>query len=176
MACHHGRIFENSSAGLESVPFQLALSSHRHDTSYNPGQGNELLGAFFADGFVKSGEDGNYPHLQDEWQIQPTCEEDGSALKSELEHNTALEGKAEPSPLKQPHLGGLLKQELKKLGGFDRWMSKELGDVNESHVQSSSGTYRETVEAEDGVDDSSVSPQAHLDPYMLGPSVAGSAL
>ncbi|KAG5529472.1 hypothetical protein RHGRI_030006 [Rhododendron griersonianum] len=164
-------VFENSSAGLESVPFQPSLSSHRHDTtSFNPGDGNELLGAFFADGFVKQVEVRSYPHLQDEWQ--PTCSEDGSALKSELECNSTVEGKAEPSPLKQPHLDGVRKQELKKLDSFDKWMSKELGDVNESHVQSSSGTYWETVEAEDGVDDSSISPQEDLDPYMLGPSLS----
>lgn len=74
--------------------------------------------------------------------------------------------------MKQPHLDGVRKQELKKLDSFDKWMSKELGDVNESHVQSSSGTYWETVEAEDGVDDSSISPQEDLDPYMLGPSLS----
>lgn len=63
-------VFENSSAGLESVPFQPSLSSHRHDTkSFNPGDGNELLGAFFADGFVKQVEVRSYPHLQDEWQV-----------------------------------------------------------------------------------------------------------
>ncbi|KAI8536251.1 hypothetical protein RHMOL_Rhmol10G0241900 [Rhododendron molle] len=164
-------VFENSSAGLESVPFQPSLSSHRHDAmSFNPGDGNELLGAFFADGFAKQVEVRSYPHLQDEWQ--PTCAEDGSALKSELECNSTVEGKAEPSPLKQPHLDGVRKQELKKLDSFDKWMSKELGDVNESHVQSSSGTYWETVEAEDGVDDSSISPQEDLDPYMLGPSLS----
>ncbi|KAF7123642.1 hypothetical protein RHSIM_Rhsim12G0075800 [Rhododendron simsii] len=101
--------------------------------------------------------------------IQPTCAEDGSALISELECNSTVEGKAEPSPLKQPHLfDGLLKQELKELDSYDKWMSKELGDVNESHVQASSGNYWETVEAEDGVDDSSISPQADLDPYTRG--------
>ncbi|KAI8527524.1 hypothetical protein RHMOL_Rhmol12G0082500 [Rhododendron molle] len=94
------------------------------------------------------------------YQLQPMCTEDGSALISELECNSSVEGKAEPCPLKQPHLDGLLKQELKKLDSFDKWMSKELGDVNESHVQSSSGNYWETVEVEDGVDDSSISPQA----------------
>lgn len=63
-------VFENSSAGLESVPFQPSLSSHQHDTvSFNPGDGNELLGAFFADGFVKQVEVRSYPHLQDEWQV-----------------------------------------------------------------------------------------------------------
>ena len=92
-----------------------------------------------------------------------------SDLKSE-ESNLTEERKADNPPLKQPLLDGLLREGLKKLDSFDRWMSKELGDVNESHIQSSSGTYWEAVETEDGGDDSSIAPQ--LDPYMLGPSLS----
>ncbi|XP_052195636.1 calmodulin-binding transcription activator 3 isoform X2 [Diospyros lotus] len=92
-----------------------------------------------------------------------------SDLKSE-ESNLTEERKADNPPLKQPLLDGLLREGLKKLDSFDRWMSKELGDVNESHIQSSSGTYWEAVETEDGGDDSSIAPQ--LDTYMLGPSLS----
>ncbi|PSS26577.1 Calmodulin-binding transcription activator 3 like [Actinidia chinensis var. chinensis] len=115
--------------------------------------------------------DQNKHYTQTDFQMHLTYGE-GGAMKSELESNLTVEGKAEPSPLKQPLLDGLLKEGLKKLDSFDRWMSKELGDVNESHVQSSSGTYWETVEAEDGVDDSSIASQAHLGAYMLGPSLS----
>ncbi|GFY87427.1 signal responsive 1 [Actinidia rufa] len=116
--------------------------------------------------------DQNNYYTQTDFQMHLTYGEGGSAMKSELDSNLTVEEKDEPSPLKQPLLDGLLKEGLKKLDSFDRWMTKELGDVNESHLQSSSGTYWETVEAEDGVDDSSIASQAHLGAYMLGPSLS----
>ncbi|KAK9053415.1 hypothetical protein SSX86_030049 [Deinandra increscens subsp. villosa] len=77
-----------------------------------------------------------------------------------------------PGPLKPPFLEGFMKEGLKKLDSFDRWMSKELGDVKESQTQSTSGTYWEAVESENGVEDSIISPQVHLDSYILGPSLS----
>lgn len=61
---------------------------------------------------------------------------------------------------------------LKKLDSFNRWMSRELGDVSESHVQSSSEPYWDTVENESGIDYPNKSSQAHLDTYVLGPSLS----
>uniref|UniRef100_A0A5B6Z4F1 Putative calmodulin-binding transcription activator 3 n=1 Tax=Davidia involucrata TaxID=16924 RepID=A0A5B6Z4F1_DAVIN len=90
----------------------------------------------------------------------------------QIERNLTVEGKADYSALRQPLLGGFLKEGLKKLDSFDRWMSKELGDVNGPHKQSSSGVYWESVGSEDGVGDSSMAPQVHLDTYMLGPSLS----
>ncbi|KAI7731227.1 hypothetical protein M8C21_014804 [Ambrosia artemisiifolia] len=72
---------------------------------------------------------------------------------------------------KPPFLEGFVKEGLKKLDSFDRWMSKELGDVKESQTQSTSGTYWEAVESESGVD-SIISPQVHLDSFILGPSLS----
>ncbi|KAM7529279.1 hypothetical protein LguiB_032689 [Lonicera macranthoides] len=89
-----------------------------------------------------------------------------------VETNLAVEGKANHSALKTPLLGGFIKEGLKKLDSFDRWMCKELGDVKESQMQSSSGTYWDAVESEDGVDDSVISRQQQLDTYMLSPSLS----
>ncbi|XAR73390.1 hypothetical protein NMG60_11007343 [Bertholletia excelsa] len=96
----------------------------------------------------------------------------GTDLKLELECNPPAEAKADHPPLKQPVLDGLLKEGLKKLDSFDRWMSKELGDVSESCMQSSSATYWETVETEDGINNSSIASQVPLDTYLLGPSLS----
>ncbi|KAD7117535.1 hypothetical protein R6Q59_005849 [Mikania micrantha] len=74
--------------------------------------------------------------------------------------------------LKPPFLGEFMKEGLKKLDSFDRWMTKELGDVKESQTPSTSGTYWEAVESENGVDDPIISPQGHLDSYTLGPSLS----
>ncbi|XP_057495888.1 calmodulin-binding transcription activator 1-like isoform X2 [Actinidia eriantha] len=144
-------------------------SSHLIPGLHGEGHNVDLLNS--ADPRYENPSDQNKHYTQTDFQMHLTYGE-GGAMKSELESNLTVERKAEPSPLKQPLLDGLLKEGLKKLDSFDRWMSKELGDVNESHVQSSSGTYWETVEAEDGVDDSSIASQAHLGAYMLGPSLS----
>ncbi|KAM7513614.1 hypothetical protein LguiA_003197 [Lonicera macranthoides] len=98
-------------------------------------------------------------------QIQLRNVESGNSLKPESESNLTGE-KSNYSPLKPPLLSNFMNEGLKKLDSFDRWMSKELGDVNESKVQSSSGSYWEVVGSEDGIDDSSISPQVRLDTYM----------
>ncbi|KAL6993149.1 hypothetical protein U1Q18_011267 [Sarracenia purpurea var. burkii] len=109
---------------------------------------------------------------QNDLQIQLAYADCGSTLQSELEFYPTADGRTQYSPLKQPLLNGLQREGLKKLDSFDRWMSKELGDVNESHIQSSPGNYWETVESEDGVDDSSIAPGGHLDTYVLSPSLS----
>lgn len=122
--------------------------------------------------------DGQKGHpLQNDFQIQLLNVDHGCYQKSDSERNMITEGKSNySSALKQPLLDSSLTEEgLKKVDSFNRWMSKELGDVNESHMQSrlsSSAAYWDTVESENGVDESSISPQGHLDTYMLGPSLS----
>ncbi|CAK9163251.1 unnamed protein product [Ilex paraguariensis] len=100
-------------------------------------------------------------------------EESGYSLKLDLEKNyQSMESKTDYSALKQPLLDGVQREGLKKLDSFDRWMSKELGDVNQLHTQASSESYWDTVGSEDGVGDSSIAPQEHLDTYMLGLSLS----
>lgn len=94
----------------------------------------------------------------------------GNSVNPVWDGNQSLEGKAEHSALRQPLLDGVRKEGLKKLDSFDRWISKELGDVNESHIQSSSTNYWESVGNED--DDSNVTTPVHIDPYMMGPSLS----
>ncbi|PIN18925.1 hypothetical protein CDL12_08379 [Handroanthus impetiginosus] len=94
----------------------------------------------------------------------------GSTSKSESNVKLNVEDKTNHPALKQPLLGGVLREGLKKLDSFDRWMSKELGDV-ESTTQPTTGAYWETVGSDDG-DDSGISPQVTLDNYILGPSLS----
>ncbi|XP_058096807.1 calmodulin-binding transcription activator 3-like isoform X2 [Magnolia sinica] len=61
---------------------------------------------------------------------------------------------------------------LKKFDSFSRWMSKELGEVADANVQSSSAVYWDTIESGNVVEDSSMSPQEQLDSYMLSPSLS----
>ncbi|XVF15198.1 hypothetical protein REPUB_Repub09cG0129600 [Reevesia pubescens] len=77
------------------------------------------------------------------------------------------------SAMRQQLLDGALAEEgLKKLDSFNRWMSKELGDVDESHMQSSSAAYWDAVEGQNGVDVSTIPSQGQLDTFMLGPSLS----
>lgn len=79
--------------------------------------------------------------------------------------------------MKQHLLDGALGEEgLKKMDSFNRWMSKELGDVgviadaNESFTQSTSRTYWEEVESEDG--SNGHNSRRDLDGYVMSPSLS----
>uniref|UniRef100_A0A7N0ZUA1 CG-1 domain-containing protein n=1 Tax=Kalanchoe fedtschenkoi TaxID=63787 RepID=A0A7N0ZUA1_KALFE len=61
---------------------------------------------------------------------------------------------------------------LRKLDSFNRWMSKELGDVDESIVQTGSGAYWSAVESENAIDDSGSSSHGHMDADMVLPSLS----
>uniref|UniRef100_A0A1J3HKZ8 Calmodulin-binding transcription activator 3 n=1 Tax=Noccaea caerulescens TaxID=107243 RepID=A0A1J3HKZ8_NOCCA len=81
------------------------------------------------------------------------------------------------STMKQHLLDGALGEEgLKKMDSFNRWMSKELGDVgviadaNESFAQSSSRNYWEEVEGEDG--SNGHNSRRDLDGYVMSPSLS----
>ncbi|KAJ4715755.1 Calmodulin-binding transcription activator [Melia azedarach] len=97
----------------------------------------------------------------------------GHLQKSDSESNLTVEGKSIYYSAIKPHLfDGSTEEGLKKNDSFNRWMNKELGDVKESNMQSTSGVYWETVESENGVHDSGIPVQEHLDSYMLSPSIS----
>lgn len=117
----------------------------------------------------------SHAHLDKEngLPIQLLNSEHGYAMKQDPESNLTKDGKSIYSAIKQHLLDGpIIDEGLKKNDSFTRWMSKELDDVKEIQMQSSSGAYWETVESENGVDVSSIPPQVQLDSYMLGPSIS----
>ncbi|KAA0031481.1 calmodulin-binding transcription activator 2 isoform X2 [Cucumis melo var. makuwa] len=63
--------------------------------------------------------------------------------------------------LKQSLIDG--EESLKKVDSFSRWVSKELGEVDDLHMHPSSGLSWTTVECGDMVDDSSLSPSISED-------------
>ncbi|GAV84782.1 IQ domain-containing protein/CG-1 domain-containing protein/Ank_2 domain-containing protein [Cephalotus follicularis] len=114
-----------------------------------------------------------HTHSESNDHIQSSNTEQGAVVKSDSEINLTIERKSiHSSAVKQHLLDGSLTEGLKKLDSFNRWMSKELGDVNDAHMQSSSGAYWDTDENGNGVDDPSIPQQEHLDTYMLGPSLS----
>ncbi|KAK9904484.1 hypothetical protein M0R45_000707 [Rubus argutus] len=59
-----------------------------------------------------------------------------------------------------------VQQNWQELDSFNRWMSKELEDVDEPQMQSNSGAYWDTVESENEVDEPSVPLQVRLGPSL----------
>ncbi|KAH6796636.1 hypothetical protein C2S52_021190 [Perilla frutescens var. hirtella] len=114
--------------------------------------------------------DQNSQPLENDIQLQ-TLNSGGSSLKSEADGNLNVGDKANYPALRQPLLDGVMREGLKKLDSFDRWISKELGDVTESTLQTGSGVYWETVGGGDG-DDSGISTQVPSDNYVLSPSLS----
>ncbi|KAL1540816.1 calmodulin-binding transcription activator 2-like isoform X1 [Salvia divinorum] len=109
-------------------------------------------------------------HLESDLQHQ-ALNSGSSSLKSEPGRNLNAGDKANYLSLRQPLLDGVMREGLKKLDSFDRWISKELDDVTESTMQPGSGVYWETVGGGDG-DDSGISTQVPSDNYILSPSLS----
>ncbi|CAJ1938111.1 unnamed protein product [Sphenostylis stenocarpa] len=99
-------------------------------------------------------------------------------LKSDFEANRILDGIEDTRfTFKRTLLDGSPAEEgLKKLDSFNQWMSKELGDVEESNKPSTSGAYWDTVESESEVGSATIPSQGHLDTYVLDPSVSNDQL
>ncbi|XWS44935.1 hypothetical protein CRYUN_Cryun15aG0092900 [Craigia yunnanensis] len=112
--------------------------------------------------------------IQNNQLTEPSNGNHGYIPKSYPESHLTLEGNSFYSSAIRQHLfdGSLAEEGLKKLDSFNRWMSKELGDVDESHMQSSSGAYWDAVEGQNGVDVSTIPSQGQLDTFMLGPSLS----
>ncbi|XP_028962783.1 calmodulin-binding transcription activator 3-like isoform X1 [Malus domestica] len=159
---------EANSSGSSSWPVDQNLHS---DTAYDVttrfrgGVDSNLLNSPVCS--VDSEKTNNFS-MPNDLQIQPSNTEQEYHLKSISKRNETIEGKYNHTFATKP----LLDEGLKKLDSFNRWMSKELGDVDETHTQSNSETYWDTVESDNGVDESSIPLQVRLDSYMLGPSLS----
>lgn len=93
----------------------------------------------------------------------------------DLQHGTSMEENVgSPSLIMQASLdfSNIEREGLKKYDSFSRWMSNELGEVDDSHMKPSSGVYWNTVESESVVEDSSMSNREHLDAYIMSPSLS----
>ncbi|KAJ6397927.1 hypothetical protein OIU77_018860 [Salix suchowensis] len=130
------------------------LTARFHDQQLDSGN---LINTF--ESFYAQENDG---HIQNDLQIQP----------ANSDHGMTLEGKAiHSASMKQHILEDSGTEGLKKLDSFTRWMSKELEDVDQPHLQSSSGTCWTMAESENVVDADNPS-RGHLFTDMLGPSLS----
>ncbi|WCJ31886.1 Calmodulin-binding transcription activator 3 [Euphorbia peplus] len=158
----------NSIHGIESAPPQSSFSSKTETIGIIRKQ-EEILRQVPTSEFGERQDLGSHFPIQNEWKGSDHPVQDDVHLQlSHCDHDMTLEGKSIYSFSMKQHLldSSVSEEGLKKLDSFNRWMSKELGDVSESHIQSSSGAYWDTVE------DETVSSRVHLDTYVLGPSLS----
>lgn len=130
------------------------LTARFHQQELDSGNLVNILATFDA-------QENDHP-IQNNLHIQP----------SNAEHGMTLEGKSIYSSAVKQHLLDGSTDGLKKHDSFGRWMSKELGDVNEPRMQCGPGASWDAVESENGVDGSNNPSQSHLDTYILGPSLS----
>ncbi|KAF8406012.1 hypothetical protein HHK36_008092 [Tetracentron sinense] len=147
------------------LAYDMSTTFHEQKTHVNSHNASEPF-------CIHADQQNGHP-TQNNLQLQLSNADLGCLLKSNSETELTIDGNVNYSfTSKQPLLDCSRTEEgLKKLDSFTRWMSKELGEVSESHMQSSSGVYWSTVE-NGNVDDSSMSPQVHLDAYLLSPSLS----
>nr|XP_043638698.1 calmodulin-binding transcription activator 3 [Erigeron canadensis] len=166
---------ESYNTGFDQAQEFKGSSGWQHDAAYNNLQSRlneevsyaEIFNSFETGNAI----DHNKTLEQENFELQFIDEDGEKPVKSNLVGSLNIDEKY--GSLKSPYVEGLSKKEgLKKNDSFDRWMAKELGDVKETQTQSTSETYWEAVESENGVDDSIISPQVHLDSYVLGPSLS----
>ncbi|KAF8404599.1 hypothetical protein HHK36_009486 [Tetracentron sinense] len=134
-----------------------------------------LVNSHVSDTFCTHPDQQNGHPMENDLQLQLSNTDLGCLLKSNSDNDLTIEGNVNYSFTEKQSLLNRSRTEegcLKKIDSFTRWMSKELGEVDESHMQTSSEVYWNSVESGDVVDDSSMSPQVHLDAYLLSPSLS----
>ncbi|KAK8659685.1 hypothetical protein V6N13_029881 [Hibiscus sabdariffa] len=95
-------------------------------------------------------------------QMQLIDPDSNSVKKIYPEKDMHLDGNVHyTSPLKKSLLDG--EESLKKVDSFSRWITKELGEVDDLQMQSSSGLAWSTVECGNVSDDASLSPSLSQD-------------
>ncbi|KAJ8769524.1 hypothetical protein K2173_005127 [Erythroxylum novogranatense] len=187
----------SSSIAIQSVPFEPPSSSAANTVLMIPKQTDDLPGHLLTNNLGTREECANNLEAQEDWlwpleqslrsnsvyELNPKCDEQKlasdvsvssfqSSRRQENDHTIHSDLQMQFSDVqhvKQHSLNGHSTEEgLKKLDSFNRWMSKELGDVSEPKKSSSVADW-DTIDTENAVDDRTISSQAHLDGYTLGP-------
>lgn len=98
--------------------------------------------------------------VQNKYLIEVTNAGSQSSMKSNSKTDMPIEGNVNHALILKKHLlDG--EEGLKKVDSFSRWATKELGDVDDFHMQTSSGISWSSV-----VDDSSLSPSISQDQFF----------
>ncbi|MQM06753.1 hypothetical protein Taro_039582 [Colocasia esculenta] len=155
------------------MPFPASVSSvHPSSAEVNTDCGSSILGEILRDAYGLK--QGVATSQVENAQIANAEDTNALTLNMEVKNASLKEGNTKYSYLlKQLSLDIPNSEEdggLKKYDSFSRWMSKELEEVDDSHMQSTSTHYWNTVESESVVADS-VMPH-NEDVYLLSPSLS----
>ncbi|GKV52568.1 hypothetical protein SLEP1_g59145, partial [Rubroshorea leprosula] len=170
-------ILENFTPSMQSMQYQASFSSTHPDT----------MGQLLSNNFLRRQEFGGNPLMREESQgsdVDNSMQNDSQTQLSDGERlyvpppdsdgGLNLEGRSIYGSATGQHLlyGSLSEAALKKLDSFNRWMSKECGDVtdvDESHMQSNSAANWETVDNGNEIDVSGIPSEGKTDTFTLGP-------
>ncbi|KAF0911884.1 hypothetical protein E2562_012355 [Oryza meyeriana var. granulata] len=178
------RMFDDSSTGLrdisrtlfDSVPCDEALSGYPSGvmeptlhSSFSTIEANNLEDSSLLETFTSEA-----LYTNNLSQKEADALSFAGISSSEVKGNKYTEGSAKHPLLKQLSLD-LFKIEssgLKKHDSFSRWMSRELGEVVDLDIKSSSDAFWSSIEIVNTADGPSVPTNEHLDAYVVSPSVS----
>ncbi|GMH13547.1 hypothetical protein Nepgr_015388 [Nepenthes gracilis] len=159
-------VFEQCTRGLESGSshplISTALPAILGITGEDNGDFIQLL-----DGDIVSNLGSEGP------QVQSNLQENNKVELSSAENQDGPYVEDSSYAIKLPLLRSIQAVEgLQKVDSFSKWASKELEDVGELHLNSSSNISWCSIESSNIVDDSSVTPGLQLDNYTMSPSIS----
>ncbi|KAG8091397.1 hypothetical protein GUJ93_ZPchr0012g21134, partial [Zizania palustris] len=145
---------------------------HPEQGMFTEGQGVEYLtfDEVYSDGLSLNDISVAGADVESFWPFS-SATDDISATESRFQENDGSLGAAIGYPFlktQSSNLSDILKGSFKKTDSFTKWMSKEL-EVEDSQIQSSSGVYWNTEEADSIIEASSCEP---LDQFTVAPMVS----
>uniref|UniRef100_A0A0E0K9W6 CG-1 domain-containing protein n=1 Tax=Oryza punctata TaxID=4537 RepID=A0A0E0K9W6_ORYPU len=154
--------------GTHQIPlYQAPVPSDQTPFIGGPGIESFTFDEVYNNGLSIKDVDGDDTDGETPWQI-PNASDTFATVDSFQQNDKTLEEAINYPPLKtqSSSLSDIIKDSFKKNDSFTRWMSKELAEVDDSQITSSSGVYWNSEEADNIIEASS------SDQYTLGPVLA----
>ncbi|BAF11144.1 calmodulin-binding transcription activator 2 isoform X1 [Oryza sativa Japonica Group] len=154
--------------GTHQIPlYQAPVPSEQSPFTGGPGIESFTFDEVYNNGLSIKDVDGDDTDGETPWQI-PNASGTFATADSFQQNDKTLEEAINYPLLKtqSSSLSDIIKDSFKKNDSFTRWMSKELAEVDDSQITSSSGVYWNSEEADNIIEASS------SDQYTLGPVLA----
>ncbi|KAF0911202.1 hypothetical protein E2562_007974 [Oryza meyeriana var. granulata] len=154
--------------GTHQMPlYQTLVPSEQSPFTEGPGIESFTFDEVYNNGLSIKDVGGGDTDGETPWQI-PNASGPFATVDSFQQNDETLEEAINYPPLKtqSSSLSDILKDSFKKNDSFTRWMSKELAEVDDSEITSSSGVYWNSEEADNIIEASS------SDQFTLGPVLA----
>lgn len=164
----------DSSLSFQGLPEQNLISSSASDDRGNFLDHRSIPANFqrLADPFYVNAEGLEKELVQREHQKLLSNAQISYMKKDKAENGNAAMGSGS-LVLKQSQLSGIkIDDGLKKVDSFSRWMAKELGEVEELHLQTNNGYSWSEIQTEDVVDSSGMPSQLQLEADTLNFSLS----